>query len=70
MDRWTAKGLWYWWIFILVAFGLLGNGYLMFKLLFRGEYTGLIFAPLLAGSVVLLYRTLREAATMRRILNK
>jgi hypothetical protein len=52
-----------WWIFLLVAVGLGGSAYLVFKALETGNIIGAMLCGLLfAGACVYLYRTYKARA--------
>ncbi len=58
MERLFAKALWYWWIIVIVGFGLAGNAYMALSLLNEGEIAGaVLFSALFVGAGVLCYRT-------------
>jgi hypothetical protein len=65
-DRIVAIALLSWWVFLLIAAGLIGNGVLVFAMIRTGNVTGtILFGTCFIGACVYLYRTYQARDLIR-----
>jgi len=63
-----ARLLVVWWLIVIVGFGIIGNGFIVIRLLQAGEVTAaLMFGICFGGGCVYLYRTFNSWDEIRGI---